>query len=88
MPKCTECGKEFNLGIGQIGNYMYRQSTRDERECGKYTYQCSYTCWNHAKLRKSGERKHMTTKNYERDVKMSEEVMTHQGKTILYPIKL
>lgn len=88
MPKCTECGKEFNLSLGQAGSYMYCQSVREDKGYGKFTYQCSYTCYNHAKLRVSGERRHMTAKNYVHDVKLSEETMTHQGKTILHPIKI
>ena len=92
MPKCTECGKEFEFQIVQSGNYIYKSSLKRETIEGVTEtimgYQCSYTCWNHAKLRTKAEQRSMLQKNYEHDVKLSEETMTAQGKTILHPIKL
>lgn len=87
MPKCTECGKEFDFLLGQFGNWAYKHKVQSGSDVNT-KFQCSYTCYNHSKLRTSYERKHLTKANYLRDVKISEETMKAQGKTILHPIDI
>ena len=88
MPKCTECGKEIFFLMGQSGNWTYKQKTPTSEGVSEQKYQCSYTCYNHAKLRSLTERKHSNRSQYIKDVKTSEESMICQGKKILHPIDL
>ena len=72
---CSECGRTLKLDIWYSANYLYRV---------KGKLQCSYTCWDHAKLRY--ERHKLLS--YDKLVKRSEDAMRAQGKTILNPIKI
>ena len=66
--KCPECGKEF-----------YKSS-------GKWVYGncCSYTCYDHFKLR--SEKKQLDPDKYFEYVDRCESAMKSQGKTVLEPI--
>ena len=68
MVNCPECGKEF---YKPVSKWAYG-------EC------CSYTCYDHFKLR--SERRRLNPDKYFEWVDRCEASMKHQGKTILNPI--
>lgn len=92
--KCSECGKEFT--IPYAAGYSYRVSVNSTTASklpkdsiyGSKSYQCSYTCNDHALLRVSYRMGHMTRENLERYVKRSEESIRSKGKEVRFPIDL
>lgn len=82
---CSECGKQFNTYA--MPSYMYKVTVvTDKKGHTKYQWQCSYNCYNHARLRK--EKTSTSFKKYTIKVKRCEEAMQASGKTILNPIDL
>ena len=81
---CSECGVQFSLPLA-ISQYQYK-IYRLEGE--GYSYQCSYTCHEHAKLRTKKHTQHLLKKNLKEYVKRSEDAMRAQGKEILHPIEI
>lgn len=76
---CSECGREFYVLCKP--NWTYRIVSKIT---SKYTYQCSFTCYDHACLRLSKD-SGMDPKVREAKIKSCEDVMRAQGKTILHP---
>lgn len=70
---CTECGKNFYT-LNRL-DYTYKTQVG---------FQCSYTCYNHAILRKF-EDKGLSKLVIIKRLKNCEEVMRSQGKKILHP---
>ena len=77
---CSECGKP--MYVRDPASYLYKNFIGHAR-----TYQCSYTCWDHAKLRIHDDR-YLTHENYIKYVVRCEETMKVQGKEILHPIQI
>lgn len=69
--KCTECGKTMFI-LNKL-DYVYRTH---------FGFQCSYTCYDHAILRKIGDKGVSRSVTLKR-LKDCEEVMKVQGKTII-----
>lgn len=78
--KCSECGKEFTILQGCLTSWKYRVSLK-----GRTLTQCSYTCYDHALLKREGPKKYPAGK-YRSFVEKSENMMKSQGKKILHPI--
>lgn len=74
---CSECGQEFYVSCS-LRDYAYKS--------GYCQVQCSYTCYDHAKLRNESGK--FEDHRYKEFVFKSEERMRSQGKTVLNPIKL
>lgn len=70
---CTECGRTVH--VYNKSHYTYKTPLG---------YQCSYTCYDHAILRKSGDRGASKSVTLRR-LKDCEKVMKGQGKKVLHP---
>ena len=80
--KCTECGKDVE--VLSLNSWKYKtHKNLIEKES---LVQCSYTCYDHALLRKPSEQSNMFLENLKKEVIKSENAMRAQGKTILHPI--
>ena len=75
---CYECGKKFL--VYSPSNYLYKV----KGEHGHSQYLCSYTCFDHAKLRK--EKSSLNFKKYLESVQRCEEAMVAKGKPVLHPL--
>lgn len=92
--KCSECGKEFSLLY--IKGYSYRVDVTSRVKSklpsdsifGAKSYQCSYTCNDHALLRISHKTGHLTRENLLRYIKKSEETIRSRGREVRYPINI
>lgn len=76
--KCPECGQEFLLRTS-YGQYTYKYRYKNK---GEGILCCSYTCWDHAKLR-TERNNYYSWKDL---VVRCEDMMRSQGKDILKPI--
>ena len=83
--KCTECGKVFEI-CTSLTEYKYKIASFTDSRSGKYHYQCSYTCYDHASLRLNKSSR-ISSDNYNKYIERSESMMRGQGKKILHPIK-
>ena len=87
MKTCTECGKEFVV-LNPL-SWTYRSnSVCVTGQNAKTKYQCSYTCYDHAKLSTENKLARIPTSMLREYVEKSERNMQLQGKTILNPIQL
>lgn len=88
---CSECGRKIEFGCcySPTTNWTYKTSRpTNEREDtdSNLMYQCSYTCYDHAKLRNQTEQRWLTVENFKSYVKRNEDMMKSQDKNILHPI--
>ena len=75
---CSECGEHITSSYYDRSSWAYK--TNNE-------IQCSYTCYDHAKLR-GDEQLTIPKKKYAEYVFRNEVQMLSQGKTILHPINV
>lgn len=87
---CSECGKRIDFGICYAPsiNWMYKVPKQRTATNDNYIYQCSYTCFDHAKLRNPTEQMMLTNENFARYVQRCEDMMKSQEKEILHPIDI
>lgn len=92
--RCSECGKEFALFY--LKGYSYRVDVTPRVKSklpkdsihGSKSYQCSYTCNDHALLRLNHRTGHLTRENIIRYIKKSEESIRAKGQEVRYPINI
>lgn len=90
---CSECGKEFTLLNTKGYSYRVEVTPRiksklpEDSIYGSKSYQCSYTCNDHALLRVSRSG-HMTKENIIKYITRSEETIRAKGKVVRYPINI
>lgn len=79
---CPECGREFE--IPSYSDWKYKTCLTSK---GMKNF-CSYTCYDHAMIRKEGRKIYITKEKFKEVVDRSERSMVGQGKTIIDPIKV
>lgn len=80
--KCPECGESFV--IPGFSDWKWKTCTPR----GRVENFCSYTCYDHAIIRKEGLKKYVSKEKYREVIKRNENAMSGQGKKILSPIKV
>ena len=92
--KCSECGKEFTVLNTKGYSYKIDLTPRvksklpEDSVYGSRSFQCSYTCNDHALLRLNHRNGHLTKENLIKYILRSEETIRSRGCTVRYPISI
>lgn len=90
--KCSECSKEINLYSTSNYSYRVRITKRNKSQfpidsvIGSSSYQCSYTCNDHALLRTQINTSYLIYENILRYVEKSESAIRAKGNEVRFPI--